>query len=251
MKIYERFSDAEMKRLGLTGNMPKHVGIIMDGNGRWAKSRMLPRSLGHRAGMDALQEIVRVSKSIGIEALTVYAFSTENWLRPEQEVNALFSLLVEYFYKEIDELDANNVRVHILGSLERFSPKLRELMENARERTGKNTGLHFAIALNYGSRDEITRAVRSIVSEGIPESEITEETISSHLYTSCLPHPDPDVIIRTAGEQRLSNFLLWQAAYSEFVFTDTTFPDFTPEVYFECIKQYMHRTRRFGRVLEV
>lgn len=174
MKIYERFSDAEMKRLRLTGNMPKHVGIIMDGNGRWAKSRMLPRSLGHRAGMDALQEIVRVSKSIGIEALTVYAFSTENWLRPEQEVNALFSLLVEYFYKEIDELDANNVRVHILGSLERFSPKLRELMENARERTEKNTGLHFAIALNYGSRDEITRAVRSIVSEGIPESEITK-----------------------------------------------------------------------------
>ena len=150
MKIYERFSDAEMKRLGLTGSMPKHVGIIMDGNGRWAKSRMLPRSLGHRAGMDALQEIVRVSKSIGIEALTVYAFSTENWLRPEQEVNALFSLLVEYFYKEIDELDANNVRVHILGSLERFSPKLRELMENARERTAKNTGRHFAIALNYG-----------------------------------------------------------------------------------------------------
>ena len=228
MKIYERFSDAEMKRLGLTGNMPKHVGIIMDGNGRWAKSRMLPRSLGHRAGMDALEEIVRASKSIGLEALTVYAFSTENWLRPEQEVNALFSLLVEYFYKEIDELDANNVRVHILGSLERFSPKLRELMENARERTEKNTGLHFAIALNYGSRDEITRAVRSIVSEGIPESEITEETISSHLYTRCLPYPDPDVIIRTAGEQRLSNFLLWQAAYSEFVFTDTTFPVFTP-----------------------
>ena len=165
MKIYERFSDAEMKRLGLTGSMPKHVGIIMDGNGRWAKSRMLPRSLGHRAGMDALEEIVRASKSIGLEALTVYAFSTENWLRPEQEVNALFSLLVEYFYKEIDELDANNVRVHILGSLERFSPKLRELMENARERTEKNTGLHFAIALNYGSRDEIARAVRSIVSE--------------------------------------------------------------------------------------
>ncbi|MDD5981572.1 MAG: polyprenyl diphosphate synthase, partial [Clostridium sp.] len=163
--------------------------------------------------------------------------------------NALFSLLVEYFYKEIDELDQNNVRIFILGDLSRFQPKLRELMESAVERTKNNTGLEFAIALNYGSRAEILNAIKSIVSEGILPEELTEDSVSRRLYTGVMHCTDPDLIIRTAGEQRLSNFLLWQAAYSEFVFTDTAFPDFTPEVYIGCIKEFMQRTRRFGKVL--
>ena len=249
MSIYERYSNDELGMLGLTGTLPKHVGIIMDGNGRWAKAKHMPRSFGHRAGMDALHEIVRTSHSIGIEALTVYAFSTENWGRPQAEINALFSLLVEYFYKEIDELDQNNVRIFILGDLSRFQPKLRDLIESAVERTKNNTGLEFAIALNYGSRAEILNAIKSIVSEGILPEELTEDSVSRRLYTGVMHCPDPDLIIRTAGEQRLSNFLLWQAAYSEFVFTDTAFPDFTPEVYIGCIKEFMQRTRRFGKVL--
>lgn len=250
MGVYPRLTAAQLDELGLTGIMPKHVGLIMDGNGRWAKARHMPRSLGHRAGTEALQEIVRASHSIGVEALTVYAFSTENWLRPEQEVNALFSLLAEYFHKEIDELDANNVRIHILGDLERFKPELRALIDAAIERTRDNTGLRFSIALNYGARAEITHAIRSIIADGITAEEICEDTVSAYLYTGALPHPDPDLIIRTAGEQRLSNFLLWQSAYSEFVFTDVNFPDFTPEVYYGCIREFMLRTRRFGKVLD-
>ncbi len=249
MKIYPKLTEAELKQLNLIGTMPKHIGIIMDGNGRWAKARLMPRSFGHRAGMEALQEIVRTSHGLGLNVLTVYAFSTENWLRPETEINALFSLLVEYFYKEIDELNANNVRIRLLGDLSRFPAKLQELMTSAIELTKHNTGLEFAVALNYGARAEIVHAVRSIVTEGIPADEITEDMISKHLYTGCMSEPDPDLIIRTAGEERLSNFLLWQAAYSEFVFTKTLFPDFTPEVYYQCIREFMHRTRRFGKVL--
>ena len=240
MRVYPKFTADELKKLGLDGKLPKHIGLIMDGNGRWAKQRLMPRSAGHRAGMEALQEIVRASHSIGIEALTVYAFSTENWGRPAAEVDALMSLLVEYFYKEIDELDANNVRIRTLGDLTRFSPKLRELMETAVQRTKNNTGLNFSIAINYGSRAEIVRAVRDLIDEGVPSSE--------HLYTRELP--ELDLVIRTAGEQRLSNFLLYQAAYAEFVFTETLFPAFTPEVYRDCIKEFMRRTRRFGKVKE-
>lgn len=249
MKIYPKFTASELKELGLVGTMPSHIGIIMDGNGRWAKARLMPRSFGHRAGMEALQEIVRASHGIGLRALTVYAFSTENWLRPETEINALFSLLVEYFYKEIDELDANNVRIIVLGELSRFPEKLQTLMTSAVERTNKNTGLEFAVALNYGARSELVHAVRSIINEGIPSDEITENTISERLYTGSMSTPDPDLIIRTAGEERLSNFLLWQAAYSEFVFTKTNFPDFTPEIYYQCIMEFMKRTRKFGKVL--
>lgn len=249
MKIYQKLTNEELKKLDLTGTLPKHIGIIMDGNGRWAKSRLMPRSVGHRAGMDALHEIVRSSHSIGIKCLTVYAFSTENWGRPESEINALFSLLVEYFFKEIDELDQNNVRIVILGDIKRFNPNLQSLMISAVDRTKNNTGLCFAIALNYGSRSEIVRAFQQISQEGIAPDDITEDMISRHLYTSCMPYPDPDLIIRTANEKRLSNFMLWQAAYSEFIFTDVTFPDFTPEIYYDCIRQFMNRTRKFGKVL--
>ncbi|MCH5279433.1 MAG: isoprenyl transferase [Christensenellaceae bacterium] len=248
MRIYPKYTEAELKKLGLVGKLPEHIGIIMDGNGRWAKQRLMPRSAGHRAGMEALQDIVRTSHSLGIGALTVYAFSTENWGRPAAEIDALMSLLVEYFYKEIDELDANNVRIRTLGELSRFAPKLRTLMETAVQRTENNTGLNFSIAINYGSRAEIVRAVKMLVEEGIPAESITEKCFAEHLYTGELP--ELDLIIRTAGEQRLSNFLLYQAAYAEFVFTETLFPAFTPEVYCDCIKEFMHRTRRFGKVKE-
>lgn len=246
--IYKQYSAGELKALGLSGNMPSHVGIIMDGNGRWAKAKHFPRSYGHRAGMETLHDIVRSSHSIGLKALTVYAFSTENWQRPIAEVNALFSLLVEYFYKEIDELDENNVCIRALGDLDRFPYKVRDVINAAIERTRNNSGMKFCIAINYGSRAEIARAFQHLIGEGIDAESITEELISERLYTSGLP--ELDLIIRTAGEQRLSNFLLWQAAYSEFVFTPTLWPDFTQEQYFKCIEEYMHRLRRFGRVIE-
>ncbi len=246
--IYPKFTDAELKEFSLSREaLPRHVGVIMDGNGRWAKKRLLPRSAGHRAGMEALRGIVRFSHSAGIEALTVYAFSTENWKRPRTEIDALFALLEEYFHKEIDELDANGVRIRIIGDEAAFSGKLRDILEAAQNRTVKNTGLCFNIALNYGSRAEIVHAVNSLIESGAKSGEVTEEMFDSSLYTSGLP--ELDLIIRTAGEQRLSNFLLWQAAYAEFVFTDTLFPDFSREVYADCLCEFARRTRRFGKVL--
>lgn len=246
--IYKKYSADELSSLGLAGNLPAHVGIIMDGNGRWAKAKHLPRSCGHRAGMETLHSIVKASHCIGIKALTVYAFSTENWQRPIAEVNALFSLLVEYFYKEIDELDENNVCIHALGDLDRFPYKVRDVISTAIERTSDNSGMKFCIAVNYGSRAEIVRAFRQLADEGVDAESVTEDMISDKLYTSGLP--ELDLIIRTAGEQRLSNFLLWQAAYSEFVFSPTLWPDFTPEQYFECLGEYMHRLRRFGKIAD-
>ena len=204
MKIYPKFTNEELAALSLGGELPHHVGIIMDGNGRWAKKRLLPRSAGHRAGMESLHQIVRTTHSLGIEALTVYAFSTENWARPAAEIDALFKLLSEYFYKEIDELNLNGVRIRTLGELSAFKPGLRSLMEDAVERTKHNTGLCFNIAVNYGSRDEIVHAVRRIAAEGIAPDAVTEQTIADRLYTSGLP--ELDLIIRTAGEERLSNF---------------------------------------------
>ena len=246
-QIYPKFTEAELKEFSLTMEaLPRHVGVIMDGNGRWAKKRLLPRSAGHRAGMEALRGVVRFSHSAGIEALTVYAFSTENWKRPRAEIDALFALLEEYFYKEIDELDANGVRIRIIGDKTAFEGKLKEILENAESRTANNAGLYFNIALNYGSRAEIAHAVNELVNSGV-SSEVTEEMLDSKLYTAGLP--ELDLIIRTAGEQRLSNFLLWQAAYAEFVFTDTLFPDFSREIYADCLKEFALRTRRFGKVL--
>ena len=248
MKIYDCYTEKEMADFGLTGSLPQHVGIIMDGNGRWATKRLMPRPVGHRAGMEALHVIVRESRRMGIKALSVYAFSTENWQRPIQEVNALFSLLTEYFEKEIDELDANRVRIIVLGDLTPMPERVRNAMMNAMERTKDNEGLRFCIALNYGGRAEIVRAVRNIVSEGRDAESIDEKLISDNLYTAGLP--ELDLVIRTAGEQRLSNFLLWQAAYAEFVFTKVLWPDFDPEEYRRCLIEFMKRTRRFGKVVE-
>lgn len=248
MKIYDRYSDKEMADFGLKGTLPQHVGIIMDGNGRWATKRLMPRPVGHRAGMEALHVIVRESHRLGIKALSVYAFSTENWRRPMQEINALFSLLTEYFEKEIDELNANKVKIIVLGDLSPMPEKVKNAMNKAMERTRDNDGLRFCIALNYGGRSEILRAVKSISASGVDPEKIDEKLISDNLYTAGLP--ELDLVIRTAGEQRLSNFMLWQAAYAEFVFTNVLWPDFDPEEYRRCLIEFMKRTRRFGKVVE-
>lgn len=233
-------------------NIPGHVAIIMDGNGRWAQKNGTTRLAGHNAGMKAMKEIVKCSSTLGVNHLTVYAFSTENWKRSVEEVSGIFKLIVIYVDKELKELHKNNVRVKILGNYSMLPKDSVERLEKALDTTKNNTGLQFNIALNYGSRDEITNAVRLIgekVKNGELEPEqITEELISQHLYTGSLFHhiPDPDLIIRTSGERRLSNYLLWQCAYSEFAFPDILWPDFSPEEYKKIIEDYQSRDRRFG-----
>lgn len=230
--------------------IPAHIAIIMDGNGRWASKQSLPRLAGHNAGMIALKEIVKRSSALGVKHLTVYAFSTENWKRSEDEIGGIFKILVYYVEKELEELHKNNVKVSILGDLNRLPRDAVEMLENALERTQNNSGLQFHIALNYGSRDEIAHAARALakkVESGLlkPE-ELTVEMLSQNLFT--FGTPDPDLVIRTSGEKRISNFLLWQSAYSEFIFTDVLWPDFTPEKLEEAIVEYQKRNRRFGGV---
>jgi len=235
---------------GIPKNLPEHVAIIMDGNGRWAKKRLLPRSAGHRAGVEALRNIIRMSSHIGIKYLTLYAFSTENWKRPKDEVNVLMNLLVEFLYNEIDELDKENVRITFMGEISRFPDKCVTAIEYALERTGGNTGLVVCIALNYGSRLEIQNAVKKIA-ELYKEEKITLDGITDELISSCLDTshmPDPDLIIRTSGEQRLSNFMLYQASYSEFYFTDVHWPDFGNEAYTRALNEFAARKRRYGDV---
>lgn len=230
--------------------LPKHVALIMDGNGRWAKARMLPRVAGHNAGMKSMREIVRRASDLGIEHITVYAFSTENWKRTVEEVSGIFKLLCIYIDSDLKELHENNVRLVILGDYSKLPKDARERLDRSIELTKDNTGLQFNICLNYGSRAEIIDGVREIaeaVKDGsLAVADITEETISQSLYTGHNNVPDPEVIIRTSGEERLSNFLMWQAAYSEFVFTDVLWPDFTPEEFEKCIEIYQSRDRRFG-----
>lgn len=230
--------------------IPEHIAIVMDGNGRWAKKRSLPRLAGHNAGMMALKEIVKRSSSLGVKHLTVYAFSTENWKRPTDEVSGIFKILVYYVDKELAELNENNVKVQILGDYNKLPQQALNKLTEALELTGNNTGMRFNIALNYGSRAEILLAVKKIAAEaaeGILNTEdITEEFFGSRLYTKDIP--DPDLVIRTSGEKRLSNFLLWQSAYSEFVFTDVYWPEFTPDHLEAAITEYQNRARRFGGV---
>ena len=230
--------------------LPRHVAIIMDGNGRWATSRGLPRSAGHAAGTEALRDIIRASDDWGIEALSLYAFSTENWARSKEEVNALMSLLLKYFNSEIDELDEKNVKIIILGDVDGMPEPQRGALVKAMERTADNTGLKLNIALNYGGRAELTRAARLLAEEvkaGTLEPEdIDEDAVAARLYTA--ESPDVDLMIRTSGELRTSNFLPWQLTYAEMVFDDCYWPDFDRARYWKCLQVYARRDRRFGGV---
>ncbi len=232
--------------------MPEHVAIIMDGNGRWAKGRGVPRLMGHRAGMEAMKKIVDHSDKLGIRHLTVYAFSTENWKRSVEEVSGIFKLLVTFVNRDLRELIENNVKVRILGDYSTIPEDSKKALEKTLRDTENNTGLQFNIALNYGGRDEITRSVRKLArlaADGeISPEEITEDMVSEYLWTGSAnaDSPDPELIIRTSGEIRLSNFLLWQAAYSEIVISDVLWPDFDEKEYERCIAEYQSRDRRFG-----
>ena len=217
--------------------VPTHIAIIMDGNGRWAKSRFLPRTAGHKAGVEAIREVIKESQRLGVKHLTLYAFSTENWKRPKLEVDTLMTLLATYLSKEIKELHANNVKVTTIGDISKLPKNCIEQLNNAFELTKDNTGVNLNLALNYGSRDDIKNAKINI-------EEINENTIKNYLDTKSIP--DPDLIIRTSGEQRLSNFLMWEAAYSEFYFTDIHWPDFNRIELQKAIYVYQNRDRRFG-----
>ena len=221
----------------------KHIAVIMDGNRRWAKERNLPSMIGHKKGVDALKTTMRACDDFGIKYLTVYAFSTENWNRKPEEVNFLMNLLGETLKNELKEMNENNVVITFIGDTTKLSDKLQAILKNAVETTKCNTGVNLQIAFNYGSRDEIVHAVQNIVKEGI--TDITEETISKHLYTKNIP--DPDLLIRTGGEMRVSNYLLWQIAYSEFIVIPEFWPEFNKEKLAECVNEYKRRNRRFGK----
>ena len=232
--------------------MPQHVAVIMDGHGRWAKSQGKSRSAGHRYGMERLCKVVRTASDIGLDVLTLYAFSTENWKRPRPEVEILFGLLVEYLRREILELHQNGIRLMTIGDGSALPALARREVEAGKELTRNNTGMVLNIALNYGARDEIIKAAQSLAKEAaegsIAPREIDEEMFASKLFTAGLP--DPDLLIRTSGEQRLSNFMLYQLSYAEMVFTPLHWPDFTDEVFADCLSVYMARERRFGALKE-
>lgn len=231
--------------------LPRHVGIIMDGNGRWAKAHKLAVALGHRQGVEALRDIIRHTSDLGIESLSIYAFSTENWKRSPEEVAALMQLILEFFASEIDELCHKNVQILILGDKDGLPPAQRETLLEAERRTAANTGMHLNICVNYGGRAELVRAAQRLAKQvqgGILQPEdITEETLSDSLYTA--GQPDVDLMIRTSGEMRLSNFLLYQCAYAEFLFPEVLWPDFTVQDYDEALMAYGGRERRFGKRL--
>ena len=228
--------------------IPKHVAIIMDGNGRWAKRRGMPRSMGHRAGADVLKQIVIAADEIGIRALTVYGFSTENWKRPEQEVSLLMALIKEYLNNNVKYMHEHNVRIRFIGYISALSDELQKIIRDAELLTQNNTGLTLQLALNYGGRDEIVRTIRnitnSVVDGSITTDDITEDYVSSQLFTK--EFSDVDLLIRPSSDFRISNFLLWQLAYAEFWFTDLYWPDFTKETLLEAVAAYQKRERRFG-----
>ncbi len=225
--------------------LPEHIAIIMDGNGRWAKKRSLPRTAGHVAGAKTFKNIARYCNKIGLKYLTVYAFSTENWKRPKEEVEGIMNLLRDYL-KDAENFKDENIKVKFIGDLEPLADDIKELIKKDEDGSKDATGLNLNIAINYGGRDEITKAVKKIVAEGIAPEDITEDVISSHLYTADMP--DPDFIIRPSGEYRLSNYLIWQSAYAEYWFSDILWPDFTPKHLEKAIDEYNHRNRRFGGV---
>lgn len=227
-----------------TAVAPRHVAIIMDGNGRWAQGRGLPRLAGHHAGTGNIKRIVREAIALGIPYLTIYAFSTENWKRPSWEVRGLMRIMAEYLDRELRELHAEGVRLHLLGTLDGVDSALAKKIQNAITLTANNTALTLSVAFNYGGRADIVNAVREIVAKGINPEDISDEMIAGHLYTSGIP--DPDLIVRTSGEQRLSNFLIWQAAYSEYYMTPLLWPDFGPDQFREAVSNFGNRERRYG-----
>jgi undecaprenyl diphosphate synthase len=224
--------------------IPTHVGLIMDGNGRWATQRGLPRLAGHKAGVENVKPTVLAAKKFGIKYLTFYAFSTENWKRPQDEVSGIMNLLSIFIDKEVNNLHKEGVRILHIGRRERLDQGLRKKIEGAIDLTKDNTTITVQMGLDYGGRDEITQAVRKIVASGVTPEEVTEELISQNLYTVGIP--DPDLIIRTSGELRTSNFLIWQSAYSEWIFPETYWPDFTEQVFWQMLVEYSRRDRRYG-----
>ncbi len=241
--------EEELKQNIDTGKVPRHVAIIMDGNGRWAVERGLPRQEGHRQGVETVREIVKCANELGIGVLTLFAFSTENWQRPTWEVNYLMSLPEKYFEAELPELVRNNVQVRLIGDAARLPRKVRKAVEDGSEATKHNTGMILNFALNYGSRSEIMRAVNNLLGDaaaGKIKGQVDEKVFSGYLYTAELP--DPDLLIRTSGEKRISNFLLWQLAYSELWFTNVYWPDFSRVILMEAVYDYQMRKRRFGKL---
>ena len=228
--------------------IPRHVAIIMDGNGRWAISRGLPRLAGHKAGTENLRRVIRLTVEFGIKYLTIYAFSTENWGRPPEEVQGLMRILEDVIDRELNELHKEGVQLRHIGRLERLAPTLQEKVLDAMDLTKNNDRLIMNIAFNYGGRDEIVQAIQRIIRDGIPAGEVTDDLVGQYLYTAGVP--DPDLIIRTSGELRVSNFLIWQAAYSEWYITPTFWPDFDKEEYRRALETFANRDRRYGGVSE-
>lgn len=249
MKLIDRLFGSKIKQIDKS-KLPVHIAIIPDGNGRWAKRRGLPRTMGHKVGSENIKKIVKLCNNIGIKYLTVYAFSTENWSRPKSEVDALMSLLLEYLRNAEKELSGANIRINVIGNIAGLPSELQKEIPRVEELTRKNTGLNLVMALNYGGRKEILCAVKSIVKSvangDIKMEDINEGVVSEHLYTKDIP--DPDLIIRTSGEKRSSNFLLWQSAYSEFWFSEVLWPDFNEKHLLQALEDYQSRKRRFGGI---
>jgi undecaprenyl diphosphate synthase len=237
---------SENRDTQLPENVPQHVAIIMDGNGRWARERRLPRLAGHRAGVENLRKVIESSVEYGIKILTIYAFSTENWERPIDEVRGLINILEEVIDRELTRLHGNGVQLRHIGDLDRLRPSLQEKVRHAIELTQNNDRLILNVAWNYGGRAEIVHAIQAMISDGISPDEVNEDLISRYLYTKGIP--DPDLIIRTSGEMRVSNFLIWQGAYAEWFVTPTYWPDFGPEELLEAVFEYAQRERRYGKV---
>lgn len=223
----------------------KHIAVIMDGNRRWAKEKNLPSAMGHKKGVDALKTTLRACKDFGIKYLTVYAFSTENWKRKKEEVDFLMELLAITLTNELAEMHSEGVVISFIGDISKLSDKLQKILANSVETTKNNTGVHLQIAFNYGARDEIVHAVKSIIAKGVKAEDITEEMISENLYTKNIP--DPDLLIRTGGEKRISNYLLWQIAYSEILVIDEYWPEFGRESLARAVEEFKNRQRRFGK----
>ncbi|MGL5245799.1 MAG: isoprenyl transferase [Sarcina sp.] len=251
LNFFERKKEGNNQEIVIdSDNIPQHIAIIMDGNGRWAKTRKLPRSMGHRAGVQTIEKILRECSDLGVKYLTLYAFSTENWKRPKDEVGSLMNLIVEYLKNELETLHKNNVKLNIIGDVSKFPSICQEEIYKACEKTKDNKKITLNIALNYGGRAEIIKAIKDIVydveNKKINIKNIDEKIVGEYLYTYNMP--DPDLIIRPSGEQRLSNFLLWQCAYSEFWYSNINWPDFKPKDLRKAIYDYQNRDRRFGGI---